>query len=497
MNTRQGYPVFRTGEPIKFAAIPVMETEAFRAAIIDAVNQGKRVISFFGTAVDGGGTCLLAALADESAGTLTALCCTVHGTFDSLTPVCPQVHLFEREIAEQCGIAMPGHPWLKPVRFPGNPGHPSTVGETDFFRVTGDDVHEVAVGPVHAGVIEPGHFRFACNGEMVFHLEISLGYQHRGIENALVAGPRKSTRAIMETIAGDTTVGHTLAYSHCIEALSGCTVPMRAQALRGIALELERCANHTGDLGALAGDIGYLPTASYCGRIRGDFLNITALICGSRFGRGVVCEGGTFFDYDTGRIEMLIERLAAAEKDLNVALDLLFSEPTVASRFEGTGPVSGADCRALGIVGPAARAANCVRDIRCDFPTGIYKLAQIQMASADSGDVFARAHVRRHELRSSIAFIKDQLESLAAGPVAKKTGPLQGDSFVVSLIEGWRGEICHAAITDGNGRFSRYKITDPSFHNWTALALAMRHQPISDFPLCNKSFNLSYCGFDL
>ena len=227
--------------------------------------------------------------------------------FESVTDAVPQAHLFEREIAEQYGLRPDGHPWLKPVRFHHSyrvgrdawgreAGAPILPGVVDFFTVAGTEIHEVAVGPVHAGVIEPGHFRFQCHGEHVFHLEIALGYQHRGIEGALVGGPTKRTIHYMETAAGDTTIGHTLAYAHLVEALSRSRVGARAQALRGIALELERLANHTGDLGALAGDVAYLPTASFCGRLRGDFLNMTAELCGSRFGRGFVRPGGVGFD---------------------------------------------------------------------------------------------------------------------------------------------------------------------------------------------------------
>ena len=233
------------------------------------------------------------------------------------------MHLFEREIAEQFGVEPAGHPWLKPVRFspprrkiPVAAGRSNgriaspTVGVADFYRVEGDEVHEVAVGPVHAGIIEPGHFRFQCHGEEVFHLEISLGYQHRGIERAMVGGPSRRTFHMMETLAGDTTIGHGLAYCRVLEALGGCQVPARAQALRGIALELERLANHTGDLGALAGDVGFLPTAAYCGRLRGEFLNLTALICGNRFGRGLLRPGGVGFDVDGLRAQRLLDRLA-------------------------------------------------------------------------------------------------------------------------------------------------------------------------------------------
>ena len=424
--------------------------------------------------------------------------------FESITPDCTQVHLFEREIAEQFGCIPTGHPWLKPVRFhspyrgSGPDVQPSPpIGVMDFYQVDGDEVHEVAVGPVHAGIIEPGHFRFQCHGEKVFHLEISLGYQHRGIERRIPGGPAPRTVHYMETLAGDTSIGHATAYCHAVEALGGVHAPAKAQFIRGIALELERIANHVGDLGALAGDVGYLPVASYCGRLRGDFLNMTALICGNRFGRDLTRPGGVLFDLDKNMVATLLDRLKAAERDTRDALRLLWDSASVVSRFEDAGPLSEEAAVELGLVGPVARACGLSRDVRTDFPKGVYRYSHVPVCTWESGDVFARAYVRWLEIQNSVLFLRDELHELPEGPISTDVPPLAPRSMVASLVEGWRGEICHVALTDEAGKFSRYKIVDPSFHNWFGLALAMRGQEISDFPVCNKSFGLSYSGFDL
>ncbi len=421
----------------------------------------------------------------------------------SLTEIHPQVHLYEREISEQFGVIFNNHPWMKPVRFQKPlPGCFSPLkergraGVMDYFRVQGDEIHEVAVGPVHAGIIEPGHFRFQCYGEQVLHLEISLGYQHRGIEQRLIGGPHKSTLAQMETIAGDTTIGHTQAFAMAVETLTKTVVPARAEAIRGIALELERLANHAGDLGAISGDVAYLPTASFCGRLRGDFLNMTALLCGSRFGRGFVTPGGVQFDVDDALAQTLLQRLRTARKELKHAVRLLWVTPSVMGRLENTGVLSEKDARAIGAVGPAARGSGVNYDVRRDLPFGIYRMAHIPVVTVRSGDVYARTLIRWLEAERSIAFIEEQLQQLPAGPIHAQPSQLLPDRFAVAMTEGWRGEICHVAITDNQGRLARYKVCDPSFHNWTGVALALRGQQISDFPLCNKSFNLSYCGFD-
>jgi Ni,Fe-hydrogenase III large subunit len=483
----------KAGTAIPRSRLPDLSWPELSAALLDGVAQGWRVASWFG-AEEEGAVRLYLVMADDAESALAAGTARIEdGSFPSLTPQCPQVHLFEREIAEQLGLRVEGHPWLKPVRFQ----FPAPAGVTDFYRVEGEQVHEVGVGPVHAGVIEPGHFRFQCHGEEVFHLEISLGYQHRGVERALAGGPDRRSIHYCETAAGDTTIGHATAYCEVLEALADCRPPARGAALRGIALELERLASHVGDLGALAGDVGFLPTAAYCGRIRGDFLSLTAEICGSRFGRGLVRPGGTGVDLDGDLVARLGRRLERAFAASRSAVELLWKTPSVMERFEGTGTVSREVAVALGLTGPSARASGLDRDARRDHPSGIFRFHHIPVSLGDSGDVFARAYVRWLEIQRSVNFIREQLASLPRGPVRAEAGAPGPLRLAVALVEGWRGEICHAALTDERGSFARYKIVDPSFHNWSALAHALRGQQISDFPLCNKSFNLSYCGHDL
>ena len=361
--------------------------------------------------------------------------------FPSLTPDCPQVHLFEREIAEQCGVvprgilvqAGPLSPFVSagPRRLGSAAAMNPVIGVTDFFRVEGEEVHEVAVGPVHAGVIEPGHFRFQCHGEQVFHLEISLGYQHRGVERALVGGPNKRTIHTMETLAGDTSIGHATAYCQAVEALAGCQAAVRARCCAASPWSWNGWPITPATWARWPATSAFLPTASYCGRIRGDFLNLTALLCGSRFGRGLIRPGGVGFDLDDERNETMPRApgvgLQGRGERGRAALELDLGQ----ARFEDTGAVSRDACMISGWSaprpGPAASSATCARI----SPPGIFRFAQVPVSTWTTGDVFARAYVRWLEIQRSVAFIREQLQHLPDGRSRQPVGPLKPDQLVV------------------------------------------------------------------
>ena len=494
----------RNRRTIPLASVPVEDVWGFRDTVVQAVRDGWRVVALFGTPDAGGRTLILAVLARDERGQLGAVATFAEERYPALTPDCPEVHAFERELAEQCGLVPEGHPWLKPLRRhpadhgpPGADASPIDRERYPFFQFKGEEVHEVAVGPVHAGIIEPGHFRFQAHGEEVLFLEIMLGYQHRGVERLLETRAWPDTVLVAESIAGDTVIGHASAACGAIEALARSRKTPRAQTIRGIALELERLANHIGDLGAIAGDVAYQPAASYFGRMRGECLNLLMTLSGNRYGRGLIRPGGAQFDIPPAMATEMRSRLERLSAELEPVGHLMLKNASVQARLEGVGVVPRQTCLDLGLVGVAARACEVPRDVRHDHPYGLFRFAHIPVATAWAGDVLARTLVRWLEVQRSLEFVIDQVGALPKGVARVDCGALRPGEFVVSMEEGWRGEIAHVVLTDDTGGVRRHKVVDPSFHNWSAVAAAMPGNQISDFPLCNKSFNLSYAGHDL
>jgi Ni,Fe-hydrogenase III large subunit len=495
----------KNGEKISRADIPQLSFADFSKALIDIADNDGYIVQFFAYK-EGDKNKLLAVVRQEA--NLYVVGSEVDQTFASLTASNEKFHMFEREIAEQYGLKPEDHPWLKLVRYHANyQGNPDAFGNDykeeipgnyPYFQVEGEDIHEVAVGPVHAGIIEPGHFRFQCIGEIVLHLEIQLGYQHRGVEKMLPTVNKNSLPIICESIAGDTAIGHNLCCSQAIESLADLKVDEGAHIVRSIALELERIANHVGDLGALSGDVAFNPPAAYFGRLRGEFLNLLQVLCGNRFGKGLVRPGGVAFVMGAEQRQLILDKIAETRPELEHVCDLLFSAHTVMARFENTGTVPQERAQELGLVGYAGRASGIGYDARVTFPTESYGDLPANENNMTKGDVCSRGTVRREEIMHSLDLIETLVKRQAETErVFMKEYELAPSSFVVTINEGWRGEVSHCLLTDKKGQIERYKVKDPSFHNWTGLAMSLRNEEISDFPLCNKSFNLSYCGFDL
>jgi Ni,Fe-hydrogenase III large subunit len=473
-------------------SVETLDIAVWRAELIERLRSGMRPVTLYGRPDSRG--VLLAAVVQDGARLLVSRTSVdpVHG-YHELTSDAPALHCFEREIHEQHGVRIAGHPWLKPIRFEGQ--DQAAMASYPFYRVDGKEIHEVAVGPIHAGVIEPGSFRFMCFGELVLHLEIHLGYQHRGVEARLLDRDPRALTPWLETVAGDTSVAHAWAYCAAIEQLAGVEILPEHELARGVALELERIAMHLAGLSGLAADVGFLPGASTYGRLRTTAINTSMRLCGNRFGRGAVRPGGNGMTLDRELYDLVRQNLARLRDDVAIIDDCFLSARTVRHRLAGTGVVSTDMAQQLGLVGMAARSCNIALDARAK---GIYEQYPLQACVETAGDCLARARLRISEIAASLAW----LDAVLAEPRmwARSRVPLPAlasGELVVSVVEGWRGEVVHCLETDEHGGLLHYKVQDPSLRNWMGLALAVRNNDISDFPICNKSFDLSYCGNDL
>ena len=431
----------------------------------------------------------------------------------SITRTVPAAHWQERDAAEMFGLALEDHPepyrhhlhehvapdyhpLRKDAAGPVPTAPPGTLPPA-FRAVTGAGVHEIPVGPIHAGIIEPGHFRFFAVGERILHLQIRLGWQHKGIEKSLEGLRPSAGVALAERISGDTTIGHAWAYCQALEDASSTEVPPRALHLRALALELERLANHVGDLGGLSTDIGYAFGSAHFGRLRGEFLNRTEVLTGNRFGRSFLAPGGVRAGVDDAMARDLLAWLPRVRADYRDVADELFSAGSVQARMNDCAILSPRAARAFGLVGPAARASGIAHDTRLDFRHAPYAALAVHCAVEPHGDVAARAKLRHAEILQSLDLLDALLGALPAGPERVPLLPLPPFRAGLGQIEAWRGEILTWVMAGDDGLLWRVRVRDPSTQNWIGVALAIETNQVTDFPLCNKSFNLSYYGTDL
>lgn len=430
--------------------------------------------------------------------------------FPSIGTLCYPASRYEREIHDLFGLVPDEHPDLRPLVLHGfwpvgyhplrkdaaPPGDFSDDGKPfPFNQVEGEGVYEIPVGPVHAGIIEPGHFRFSVDGETIIDMKSRLYFTHKGTEKLFEGRFPEEGVALAERISGDTSVGHCLAYCQAVESLSDVEVPVRARYWRVILLEFERLYNHVADLGAIANDTGFAVAQAHALRIRETLLRLNKKLTGHRLLRGVLAPGG--LAADLFKSESLPDELAAIHRDFDEVIEICLSNTMLMDRLRGAGRLTQATARDHGTLGYVARASGIDQDARRDHPFAAYDRLSLKVAVRESGDVEARARIRIEEFRIAVDVIQQALQRLPEGEVRATLGPFPAWKSGFGLVEGWRGGIIHWVMFDEAGRLHRVKVKDPSFVNWPPLSFALLKNIVPDFPLCNKSFNLSYSGNDL
>lgn len=431
--------------------------------------------------------------------------------FASLTNAVHGVNWQEREIQDWFGLKLVGHPnphrcalhddW--PEVFPLRKDFdlftqlPAFEGERHKFReVEGEGVFQAPVGPVHAGIIEPGHFLFSVAGEPILYLQIRLFYTHKGTEKLFENLPVNHGVRLAESVSGDSAFAHATAFCHALERAARVEVPLRARIMRTVCLELERLYNHVADIGAIANDVALAVANAHAMRLRERIFRLNEELTGNRMLRGMACPGGVRFDWDAGQTSAIVKLLDELGPEFDSLVELIQTSASTRDRFQGTGILTPETARKLGVVGLAGRASGIDLDLRRDFPHAAYDRVKMSVPVYREGDVLRRVQVRVDEVRQSLAILRQLIEDFPGGEINAPVGELPPDRTALGFVEGWRGEIFYWIRTLPGNRLARCKIKDPSLQNWPALSEAVLGNIVPDFPVINKSFNLSYSGTD-
>ena len=431
---------------------------------------------------------------------------TANGPINSISREIPAAAWHERELHDQYGVEITGHPDLRPLIFHENwpdgvhpmvdpiENVPWSNREYRFLKVQGEGIAEVAVGPVHAGIIEPGHFRFSVVGDTVLHLELRHFYTHKGTEKLFEGTHIKVGTMIAESVSGDNCFAHAVAYSQAVENACRANVPPRAHAIRLIGLEFERLVCHITDVGGLCTDVGFSVGAASATSIKESLLQVSSKCCGTRYWRGVAVPGGLGFAIDSEKLLEFSKFIAFAARQFSDLARVILETPSIQNRFETAGILRNDAALELALVGPVARASGIDLDVRRDHPYGDYGKLRFEVPVTHYGDVMARAKIRIGEAATSARLIQETANALPSGNVLVPLEPhrdLQGSS----AVESPRGELYYW-LQAQDEHLTRCHIKSPSFQNWPAMPFAIENNIIADFPLINKSFNLSYSGCD-
>jgi Ni,Fe-hydrogenase III large subunit/Ni,Fe-hydrogenase III component G len=514
-----GLAAARLPAPLPLWRAPVSH-EQWIAAARRVKDAGGRLVSLWGAdrrSQPGGGFAIAAAYALLDGLVWLDLALPAEAPdYPDLAPIFPAAARMQRATADLLGIAAAGaadtRPWLDhgvwPVRHPlrhdapaapAVPADGARVLPADyaFVRVEGDGVHEIAVGPVHAGTIEPGHFRFSVVGEKLLRLEERLGYTHKGIGRRFTELAPLEAHRLAGRVSGDSTVAFAWAYCMALESAAGCVVPERAAWLRALMLERERVANHLGDLGALGNDAGFGFGLAQFSRLREDWQRASMDAFGHRFMMDCSVPGGVAVDPPAARLAALARQCDAVEREVRVLRAIYDEHAGVQDRFIGTGRATPQLAARLGLTGLAGRASGQTADLRCEQPWAPYDALAVRMATQRNGDVAARVAVRFDEVLESLRLLRTLCTRLPAGEVRGALRLPAHPAAGAGWVEGWRGEVFVALEIGADGSLARCHCHDPSWHNWPVIEHAAMGNIVPDFPLINKSFNLSYSGQDL